>query len=337
VKSIRKLLVASLIFTAHIAANAQTPSSEPATADTAVVVSQGPAEITFTDIDARVSRVPVDKRGGFMNDPERIETLLRTLLLTRQMAAAAEAEGLDKDPVVLADIELAREEILARRRLALFVAGIKIPKFTELARERYVSSPTLYTTPESIDVRHILISLAKHGDEEANAIAQKLRSEIVASKDADFDQFARKHSEDAKASEDGGLIDDLVRGATLADFENAAFGLEKPGQISEIVKTKFGYHIIQLVSRTPAKRFPFEDARVQIENELAKEYLSRASQEFIDKMRNEALNADADRVQSLRTRYLPDGAGTKAIKRTEGEGHAALFAAPEVAPENPEG
>ena len=76
---------------------------------------------------------------------------------------------------------------------------------------------------------------------------------------------------------------------------------------------------------------------MQIENELATEYLARASQEFIDKMRNQALSADADRVQSLRTRYLPDGAGTKAIKRTEGEGHAALFAAPATTSENPEG
>src|SRR5687768_4669020 len=113
-----------------------------------VLVAQGDIELTLTDIDARMSRIPPDSRANFINDPERIETMLRNLLLTRQMAREAEAMGMHEDPVVAADIALAREETLGKRRGTMLLKEVKFPDFETLAKERYIASPTDYRSPE---------------------------------------------------------------------------------------------------------------------------------------------------------------------------------------------
>ena len=140
----------------------QPASSRPLPPD--VVVAQGDIELTLTDIDARISRIPPENRANFINDPERIETLLRNMLLTKQMAREAEAAGAHEDPVVKADIAYARDEVLSRRRNAMLVKDVAFPDFDTLAKERYIASPDLYRSPERITLRHILIARHIHGD-----------------------------------------------------------------------------------------------------------------------------------------------------------------------------
>jgi len=277
------------------------------------VAKQGTAEIDFTDIDGRIARIPADKRAGYMNDPERIEAALRNLLLVKQLAKEAEDLGIDKDPVVAAEIELAREEILAKRRAAKVVAEAQIPSMEELGKERYLASPSLFTSPETLTVRHLLIMREKHGDEGAKALANKLRAEIDSRPMLDFEAFIKENSEDPNAAEKGGLVPPIVKGDTLADFEEAAFALKHPGDISPVVRTRYGYHIIQLVSRTPGARVPYEKVKDKVLRDLESEYLARQRADYIARRHSEALDADPDKVQSLRTRYLPDGPGTKAI------------------------
>ena len=299
--------LSALLFSCTFAGQTRAAESVP------YVVKQGTAQIDFTDIDGRVARIPATKRAGYMNDPDRIETTLRSLLLIRQMAKEAEDLGLDKDPVVAAEIELARQEILAKRRIAKVVAEVQVPSMEALAKERYATSPAMFSTPETLVVRHLLILREKHGDEAAKALADKLRAEIDASPMLDFEAFAKKHSEEGKAAETGGLLKPITRGDTLADFETAAFALEKPGQYSPVVRTRYGYHIIQLVSRTPATRIPYEKVKDGIVRELESEYVARVRGDYLSRAQSLKLEADPDKVQSLRTRYLPEGEGTKAI------------------------
>ena len=283
-----------------------------------VVVWQGPAEITLDYIDARMSRIPRDKRAGFLNDPERIEQALRSLLLTRSVARQPEGKELLQDPVVKAEIELATDEILARRRLSLHMSQIEQPDFDKLAKERYLSSPKAYSSPETRDLRHILIGAKKYGEAEAKRLADEIHAEITAGK-LDFVEAARRYDEDGEPDEDSGLLKAVAQGDTLADFDAAAFKLAKTGDVSPVVKTKYGYHIIRLEGRTESVRHPFEQVKGKILEELQQEYLGRAQQEFLDRHRSDVLGANPDLVQSLRTRYLPDGPGARAIERTQGK------------------
>lgn len=284
-----------------------------------VVVAQGDVALTLTDIDARISRIPPDSRANFINDPERIETLLRNMLLNKQMAREAEAMGIADDPVVAADIAYSREEVLARRRGTLLLKDVKFPNFDTLAKERYIASPALYRTPETIDVRHILVARDVHGDDAARKLAEQVRAEIVA-KGGDFADYVEKYSddkvpEDAAPGAEKGLIKDIEKGETANTFEDAAFALKQVGELSPVVRTRFGYHIIKLEKRTPSVRYDYDKVKPRIVEELRKEFVARARQDFIDNTRSIAIDANPPLLQALRTRYLPDGEGTKAIKQ----------------------
>lgn len=283
-----------------------------------VVVWQGPAEIRLDYIDARMSRIPADKRAGFMNDPERIEQALRALLLTRTVARRTEGEALLDDPVVKAEIELATDEILARRRLSTHMSELETPNLESLAKERYLSSPKAYSTPETRDVRHILIGSQKYGDAEAKRLADQIHAEIAAGK-LDFVEAARRYNEGDDKEEESGLFKGVSQGDTVADFDAAAFALAKIGDVSPVVKTKFGYHIIRLEGRTESVRHPFDAVKEKILQDLQQEYTGRARDEFLDRHRSDVLGANPELVQSLRTRYLPGGPGTLAIERTQGK------------------
>jgi peptidyl-prolyl cis-trans isomerase C len=293
-------------------------SSRPLPAD--VVVAQGDVELTLTEIDARISRIPPESRANFINDPERIETMLRNMLLNKQLAREAEAMNIQDDPVVAADIAQARDEILAKRRGTLLVKDVRFPNFETLAHERYIASPEDYSSPETISVRHILLARDKYGDELARQKADEVRAEIVA-KGGDFADYVAKYSDDkppASGSEPDaelGLIKDIAKGETTNDFEAAAFALTKVGELSPVIRTRFGYHIIKLESRVLPKRFAYDKVKDRIVEELRNEFIGRTRQEFVDKTRSIAIDANPPLIQSLRTRYLPDGEGTKAIKR----------------------
>lgn len=330
---------------AQAAATGATPASTGASDQAArgpgVVVWQGDVELSLDDIDGRMSRIPPDKRAGFINSPERIEQLLRGMLLTKQLAFEAEREGMTADPVVAAEIELAKQEILARRKLSLHMRDLKAPDFTALAKERYLSSPKLYSSQPVLEVRHVLIDSKKHSDAAAKELAHKVHAEITSGQ-IDFEAAVQKYSDEAKKAEDGGLITDLTPGETLADFDAAAFALKKPGDVSAVVPTRYGYHIIRLEKRTEPHRYPFEDVKAKIEEELRQEYFKRASGEFLDERRNLALDANPDLVQSLRTRYLPGAPGAVAITRMQGDTASAPApapagdAAPDQAPADPQ-
>lgn len=291
-------------------------SSRPLPPD--VVVAQGDVELTLTDIDARISRIPPDSRANFINDPERIETLLRNMLLNKQMSHEAEAMGVQNDPVVAADIAYARDEVLAKRRSTMLLKEIEFPNFETLAKERYLASPELYRSPERITIRHVMIARDVHGDELAKKKAEELHAEILA-KGGDFADYVAKHSDEklAETAPPGtelGLIKDVTRDDIQTDFAAAAFALKKEGDISPVVRTRLGYHIIKLEKLTAPVRFEYEAIKPKIVEELRQEFLARTRQDFLDKTRSQAIDANPDLIQSLRTRYLPDGAGTKAIR-----------------------
>ena len=113
-----------------------------------------------------------------------------------------------------------------------------------------------YSTPEQIRASHILLTTEGKDDAAVRAEAEKVLKE--AQSGADFAALAKKYSQDESNAQNGGDLDYFSRGRMVPDFENAAFAL-KPGEISNLVKTEFGYHIIKLTDRKPAIVRPLSD------------------------------------------------------------------------------
>ena len=120
---------------------------------------------------------------------------------------------------------------------------------------------------------HILITVPKGAPpadrEKAKAKAQELLAQVKKNPDS-FAEVAKKNSQDPGSAAQGGDLDFFARGAMTKPFEDAAFSLKEKGEISPLVETEFGYHIIKLTDMKGGKPKPFEELRPQIEAELKK-------------------------------------------------------------------
>lgn len=138
-----------------------------------------------------------------------------------------------------------------------------------------------YQTEEIRNASHILVSVPKDAKEavveekrkQAEAILERLK------KGEDFAKVAKSESEDPVSAAQGGSLGDVHRGAMVKPFEDALFALKK-GELSDIVKTGFGFHIIKVNDITPAKVKPYEDVRASIEQDYRNK---QAESVFLDK------------------------------------------------------
>ncbi|HEV3484761.1 MAG TPA: peptidylprolyl isomerase [Vicinamibacterales bacterium] len=158
----------------------------------------------------------------------------------------------------------------------------------EQVREFYQQNPDKFTQGESIRASHILIKAAESADA---ATKQKARAQIdeilkQAKAGADFAKLAQQHSQDGSAAQ-GGDLGFFGRGQMVPPFEQAAFALA-PGQISEVVTTQFGYHIIKLAEKREASTVPIEQVSDRIRQFLEQQKKQERARAFIDSVKSKA-------------------------------------------------
>lgn len=146
--------------------------------------------------------------------------------------------------------------------------GIAVPE--DDLRKYYAENSSRYAAAEERRARHILITADKDAaadvKQKAKARAEALLAEVRKSP-AGFADVAKKNSQDPGSAEKGGDLDFFGRGAMVKAFEDAVFAM-KPGEISNVVETDFGYHVIQLEAVRGGDKKPFEAVRAQIEDEV---------------------------------------------------------------------
>jgi len=144
-------------------------------------------------------------------------------------------------------------------------------------RQYYAANEKRYAVPEERRASHILVKAEKSAPaaerEKAKAKAEKLLAEVKKNPGS-FAELARKNSDDPGSAERGGDLDFFARGAMVKPFEDAAFGL-KPGEVSGIVESDFGYHIIQVTGARGGEKRSFESARAEITDEVTKQAAQR--------------------------------------------------------------
>ncbi len=183
--------------------------------------------------------------------------------------------------------EYTRRDILISR----FVESTILPKVKvteEDARAFYTQNPDKFARSESLKASHILIGVdAKASAEEkkkASEKAEKLRKDLAGG--ADFATLAKENST-CPSSQQGGDLGFFGKGQMVPAFEKTAFSL-KPGEISDIVETQFGYHIIKVAEKKPAETVPFKEAQSRIEEFLKGQKLNAAVGEYLSEARKTA-------------------------------------------------
>jgi peptidyl-prolyl cis-trans isomerase D len=122
----------------------------------------------------------------------------------------------------------------------------------------YRATADKFQVPERVKVRHILLKSDATNDKEVKAKIDDLEKQLKSG--ADFAELAKKNSQDPGSQAKGGDLDWVTRGQTVKEFEAAAFTLPLK-EISQPVKTTYGYHILQVMEKQPARTIPFEEAK----------------------------------------------------------------------------
>ncbi|MDJ0856371.1 MAG: peptidylprolyl isomerase [Desulfobacterales bacterium] len=152
----------------------------------------------------------------------------------------------------------------------------------------YEENTNLFQTPEQIQASHILIKVAPEADDDQKKAAQKkirdLQKKVRAGED--FAELAKSHSE-GPSSARGGDLGYFGRGQMVKPFEDAAFALEKD-EVSEVVETRFGYHLIKLTDRRPAGTIEYEEAKERIAQNIKKEKDGQVVRQHLEMLRAKA-------------------------------------------------
>ena len=181
----------------------------------------------------------------------------------------------------------ARVDISVTKLMDAEVATMPGPSDAE-AKDFYAKNPDKFKEEESVRASPILIRV----DEKADPAAKKkARAEIDAvlkqvKAGGDFAKLAQQHSQDGSASQ-GGDLNYFTKGQMVGPFDKVAFEL-KPGQVSDIVTTQFGYHIIKVVDHKAGRTVPFEEAQVKIKEFLAGQKKQQHADSFIEGLKKKS-------------------------------------------------
>ena len=170
----------------------------------------------------------------------------------------------------------------------------------EQAKQYYDQNVARYTAIEERQAAHILIVAEAQASAEQKKAAKEKAESVLAEVRKSPDQFAalaKKHSQDPGSAEQGGDLGFQRREAWVPPFANAVFAM-KPGEISNLVETDFGYHIIRLQAVRGGERKPFEAVRAEVENEIRTAQAQKLYGESTDAFGNTAYE-QSDSLQPL--------------------------------------
>jgi peptidyl-prolyl cis-trans isomerase D len=149
---------------------------------------------------------------------------------------------------------------------------------------QYQQNIESYRVPERVHVQHILFMTVSKPD----AVVAELKNTAEdvlkqAKKGAKFDELAKKYSEDPGSKDKGGDLGWIVHGQTVAEFDKTAFSLDK-GQISDVVKTQYGFHIIKVLEKEPAHTKTFEEVKDSLRGQLVPNLADKQASDIADQL-----------------------------------------------------
>jgi parvulin-like peptidyl-prolyl isomerase len=254
-----------------------------------VVGKSGAVSLRESDLKRLISYQSPEVQKKLQDEPEQRVILVRQLLTTNAIATKARSEGFDKKPEVMEQLGYLIDQFLAQEYLVKVVTtSVTVPD--EDLKRYYKEHQQVFLLPEKITARHIFIEVSKESGPEEKAKAQARADGILLrlKKGEDFDKLAKEMSDDADTAAKGGALGVIAPGKTNSEeFEKAAFAL-KSGEISAVVATPFGYHIIKVDERQEQRTASFEEAREYITLILKRELEQKKAQEFMEKTMKEA-------------------------------------------------
>jgi len=331
------MLIAAAGAVAQIKSSTPLPAAPaPAVADPSTeLLHSSRAKLTRGDYDTQLERLPEDARAGFGTNIDRINTLLRVILVDKTLAADARAAGVDRDPDIQRKIEAETDRVLAQAMIqrardqweAEFNAR---PNLDVAARERWLAMPDRYREPEQYQATVIRYSFDKYGGSEgAREKAADARRRIVAG--GDMATIAKAESDDPAAAQTGGKLDwRTQRGFDDARVGRAVGSMRKPGDVTRPIEGDDAFYVIRLDGKRAGDKKSFDEVKSGIIADLRKEYVQTKMADKMAAIRNDptivvntpAVNALVTRVDPsmLKPEAAPADADDQAPRARRGRG-----------------
>jgi peptidyl-prolyl cis-trans isomerase C len=229
-------------------------------------------QVTAADILSEVNKMNPAVRQEFFKAPENVQQITNNLLVRRILAAEAQKEKLDKDLVVQAGVAVAKDRVLSDARLnQMDKANEPNEKAIEAyARNKYQANIEKFQVPAQTRASHILIEKKDDNSiKEAQEVLVKLKG------GGKFEDLAKEFSKDPGSAAKGGDLGFFGEGRMVKPFEDAVKALAKPGDISDLIESQFGFHIIRLEERQAKTTRSFEEVKTQLMAESRADLLSQ--------------------------------------------------------------
>ncbi|NTU43843.1 MAG: hypothetical protein HGA78_12505 [Nitrospirales bacterium] len=256
-----------------------------------VVVKLKDKTITLADVERIVNYQGIWK----LKAPEAADYSVREAILNRVVRAKvisdiARAKGFDKRQDIKEEMAMIANDLLAQEYLRAEIID-KVELTDADVRKYYDDNINNFKIPQMIKARHILISqnipgkTPEEASEKAKAKAEEVLQRIKAGED--FAKVASEISDDTATKVNGGDLGIFPKGKMVKEFEEPAFSLKK-GELSGIVKTMYGFHIIKVEEVVEGKIEPFENVMNQLKEKAFMEKRKATLEKFIDDSLKEA-------------------------------------------------
>lgn len=251
--------------------------------DKEILAKIGTKTITTADLNRVIGYYEPEQQKVIENNPQIKENILWQIVRSTVIAQVAKKKGFDKKPEIRNQQEMIINNFLATIYLQKEVVE-KVTITENKARAYYQDHGDLFKTPEMIRVKHILIKTESTAPEEEKKKAKAKAEETLKKlKDGgDFSKLATEVSEDPGTKDKGGDLDFFPKGTMIPAFEEVAFAL-KPGEISGLVETEYGYHVIKMEEKKDALLEPYEKIKDKVKDQALQEMRKEAVTEFVEK------------------------------------------------------
>src|SRR6266705_2173871 len=154
----------------------------------------------------------------------------------------------------------------------------------DMLKQQYQANIQQYQVPNRVHVEHILFMTVGKTDAEVEEIKKKAEDVLKqVKKGGKFEDLAKKYSEDPGSKDKGGDLSWITQGQTVPEFEKTAFSLS-PGQVSDLVKTQYGFHIIKVLEKETARTKPFDEVKDSLRAPLLLSQSDKLASDTADKL-----------------------------------------------------
>ena len=300
-----------------LSAAAAAPALDPST----VLLENGPVKVTARDFEAAMTRFPENLRLEARANPDNLLKMIDAIFVNRELARRASEAKIDQDPLVRGRLEQIREAFLATKYLEYVEKTAKVPNLDARAHELYKAEPERFTEPPTASFSHILIGLEGRTRDMALERAVAVRKLLV--NGADFGKIAREYSDDPAFKRTKGELKYVKQADLDSEIAPGAFAMDKVGEWSEPIPSRFGFHLLRLNSRMPGGLRKFEDVKQAIMDAEGDRLRKRATEDVVRSIRNDHNNViHLDRIGALKSDIDPamiNAAHRQAIEKLHNE------------------